>query len=68
MGATIQIRNMPEDVHRKLKARAAEAGVTLSAYLIKEFERVAQTPTEVEMKRRAEDLWGKQSAPDEKAD
>jgi plasmid stability protein len=28
----LQIRNLPEDVHRKLKARAAERGQSLSEY------------------------------------
>lgn len=68
MTVTIQIRNMPEEVHRKLKVRAAEAGMTLSAYLIKEFERAARIPTEAELKQRAKELWGKPAAPDEKAD
>ncbi len=68
MGVTIQIRNMPEDVHRKLKVRAAEAGMTLSSYLIKEFERVARIPTDAEMKLRAEELWGKRTTAVEKAE
>jgi plasmid stability protein len=41
----IQIRNVPEDLHRKLKARAAEAGLTLSDYLLREAERAAERPT-----------------------
>ncbi len=57
MGVTIQIRNMPEPVHRTLKARAAAAGMTLSAYLIQEFERIAKVPTEAELERRAKELW-----------
>jgi plasmid stability protein len=41
----IQIRNVPDDVHRTLKARAAEAGMTLSDYLKREIEELAARPT-----------------------
>jgi hypothetical protein len=41
----IQIRNVPEDLHRKLKARAAEAGMSLSDYLLAELEPLAELPT-----------------------
>ncbi len=45
----IQIRNVPDDLHRKLKVRAAQAGMTLSAYLLSEIEQVAEKPTLSEM-------------------
>lgn len=38
----IQIRNVPEDVHRELKARAARAGMTLTDYLLREVERLVE--------------------------
>ncbi len=41
----IQIRNVPDELHRTLKARAAKAGMTLSDYLLSEIERVAKKPT-----------------------
>lgn len=41
----VQIRNMPAALHRKLKARAATAGMSLSDYLLKEVERGADLPT-----------------------
>ena len=41
----IQIRHVPDDVHRALKARAARAGLTLSDYLRAEITRIAQRPT-----------------------
>ena len=41
----IQIRNVPDAVHRKVKARAAEAGMTLSDYLLAEVERISSLPT-----------------------
>jgi antitoxin FitA len=48
----IQVRNVPTELHRKLKVRAAEAGMTLSDYLLAEIERVAATPTPAEIKER----------------
>ena len=41
----IQIRNVPEPVHRKLKTRAAQAGMTLSDYLLGEVQQLAELPT-----------------------
>lgn len=49
---TIQIRNVPDDLHRKLKIRAAQAGMTLSNYLLSEIEQVAEKPTLSEMMER----------------
>ena len=48
----IQIRNVPEDLHRTLKARAARAGQSLSDYLLKEVEAIAAVPTMEEMVER----------------
>ncbi len=48
----IQIRNVPEDVHRTLKARAAASGTTLSDYVLREVTRVARTPTPEELDQR----------------
>jgi plasmid stability protein len=48
----IQIRNVPDAVHRKIKARAAESGMTLSDYLLAEVERVVALPTRDEMLAR----------------
>ncbi len=45
MSKMIQIRNVPDEVHRRLKARAAEAGMTLSDYLRREVTEVARRPT-----------------------
>ncbi len=41
----IQVRGVPEDLHRRLKARAAESGQTLSDYLLDELRAVAQRPS-----------------------
>ncbi len=45
----IQIRDVPDDVHRTLKARAAAQGRSLSDYLLGEVTRVARTPTPEEL-------------------
>jgi antitoxin FitA len=52
----IQIRNVPDEKHRKLKARAAQAGMTLSDYLREEIERLADLPTPDEMEERLRTL------------
>jgi plasmid stability protein len=41
---TIQIRDVPDDIHRTLRTRAAAAGVSLSDYLLGELSRVAARP------------------------
>jgi plasmid stability protein len=48
----IQIRDVPDDVHRTLKARAAAQGTSLSDYVLKEVMRVARTPTPEELDER----------------
>jgi antitoxin FitA len=52
MGTLVQIRDVPDEVHRTLKARAAREGVSLSEYLRAELERVAQSPTPDELLAR----------------
>ena len=48
----IQIRNVPAPLHRKLKSRAALAGMTLSDYLLKEIREVVERPTMEELRER----------------
>lgn len=48
----IQIRNVPDGLHRKLKMRAAEHGLTLSEYLLRMAEREAELPTIAELSER----------------
>lgn len=52
MSRMVQIRNVPDPLHRKLKARAAEAGQTLSDFLLAELARVAARPSRDEMLAR----------------
>jgi plasmid stability protein len=48
----IQIRNVPDALHRRLKARAALAGMSLSDYLLSEIRQVAERPTLDELRAR----------------
>ena len=48
----IQIRHVPDPLHRKLKARAAQEGKSLSDYLLREIQRVAERPTMEEIMKR----------------
>jgi len=48
----IQIRNVPDDLHRRLKARAAERGLTLSDYLLRMAEREAERVSFAELSER----------------
>jgi plasmid stability protein len=54
MSVMIQIRNVPETVHRTLKSRAALASMSLSDYLLGEIRQVAARPTLEEMRARLE--------------
>jgi len=46
----IQLRNVPEALHRSLKARAAMAGMSLSDYLLSEIKEIAERPTLAELR------------------
>jgi len=48
----IQVRNVPEVLHRTLKARAANAGMSLSDYLLGELREIAERPTLAEFRDR----------------
>lgn len=52
MGKLVQVRDVPERVHRTLKARAAVSGVSLSEYLRVELERLATLPSAEELRER----------------
>lgn len=45
MSKMIQIRNVPDAIHRKLKSRAAQAGMSLSDFLLRELRQTAELPT-----------------------
>jgi antitoxin FitA len=50
MSKTIQLRNVPDALHRKLKTRAARKGMSLSKYLVLEIRKIAERST-------LEELW-----------
>lgn len=54
MSKMIQIRNVPDALHRRLKARSAHAGMSLSDYLLAEIRRIAERPTIEEVRARIE--------------
>jgi len=52
MPTLVQIRNVPSDLHRELKARAALEGMSLSDYLLRELRQALDRPTLDEIRRR----------------
>ena len=52
MSKMIQLRNVPDALHRSLKARAAMAGMSLSDYLLAEIREIAERPTLAEFRER----------------
>lgn len=52
MSKMIQIRNVPDDLHRTLKIRAAQAGMSLSDYIKRDLERQARLATLEELAAR----------------
>jgi antitoxin FitA len=56
MGKMAQIRNMPDAIHRKVKARAAQEGMSLSDYLLREIRKSAERPTMAELVERLASL------------
>jgi plasmid stability protein len=52
MSKMVQIRNVPDDLHRRLKSLAALAGMSLSDYLLNEVRLVAEQPTWEEFRAR----------------
>ena len=54
MGVLLQIRDLPEEVHRTLKARAAASGTSLTEYVRSLLARSAARPTPDELTERIE--------------
>lgn len=52
MSKMIQLRNVPDALHRTLKARAAMAGMSLSDYLLAEIKEIESRPTLAEFEER----------------
>ena len=56
MSRMLQIRNVPDEVHRRLKSRAALAGMSMSEYVLQEIEMVLSRPTRGEVFERIAEL------------
>ena len=56
MPKTIQVRNVPDEIHREAKARAAHEGISLSAYVLRELERSLEISTAEEVLARLRSL------------
>jgi plasmid stability protein len=52
MSKMIQLRNVPDALHRRLKSRAALEGMSLSEYLLAEVRRAAERPSVSELRQR----------------
>ena len=48
----VQIRNVPADFHRRLKARAAIEGMSMSDYILREVAKALDRPTRQEVLER----------------
>lgn len=48
-GTMVQIRNVPVDLHRRLKSRAAIEGLSMSDYALRELRKVLERPTRQEI-------------------
>jgi antitoxin FitA len=55
MSKMIQIRNVPDDLHRALKMRAAAAGMNLSDYIKRELDRKSRKSTIKEVAARGKE-------------
>jgi plasmid stability protein len=52
----LQIRNVPDKLHRKLKARAALEGMSMSEYALRELSKALERPTRQELLARLAEL------------
>lgn len=62
MAMLLQIRNVPEETHRTLKARAAARGTSLNSYLLELVAREAARPSVAEVLERAARRSGRAEA------
>jgi antitoxin FitA len=49
---TLRVRNVPDDVHRALKERAAREGTTMSELILRELPRLVRRPSMEEVRAR----------------
>jgi antitoxin FitA len=48
----IQIRNVPDELHRDLKIRAAKEGISMSELILRDLPRIAHRPTLADIQER----------------
>ena len=63
--ASLQVRDVPEDVHRRLKSQAALAGQSLNEFMLARMSEIARVPTVPELAehiRRRQPYTGPSSA------
>jgi len=51
-GTMVQIRNVPSELHRRLKARAAIEGMSMSDYVLRELRKALERPTREDVLER----------------
>lgn len=68
MAQVIQVRNVPEDVHRQLVRLAEKEGLSLNRFLLRELERLAKHGRNAEIFRRASSFKGKRPTTQEIVD
>jgi antitoxin FitA len=54
--ANVQVRGVPDEVHRRLKSQAALAGQSLNEFLVARMSEIARTPTVPELAQRIREL------------
>jgi antitoxin FitA len=50
--ANVQVRDVPEDVHRRLKSQAALSGQSLNEFMLARMSEIARVPTVPELAER----------------
>ena len=63
MATMIQIRNVPDEIHRQVKARASLAGMSMSEFILQELKRVIERPSRDEVLDRLSKLPGVEVEP-----
>jgi plasmid stability protein len=63
MATMIQIRNVPDELHRQVKARAALSGMSMSEFILRELKRVIERPSREEVLDRLARLPGVEVEP-----
>ena len=56
MSSMVQVRNVPVELHRRLKARAAIEGLSMSDYILRELRKALERPTREEVLERLRSL------------